>query len=166
MKILRNVGLALILASNLNCKKEASKKYEFDLDELTPDMAGQLYSLAHDGQEAQYADELLPYEYSSIDLNDNGVLDYHLEYNITERGGKIVGVYQKIVYRKEANGLGFDFVQEDRLVVNGDGTYTLYSSQNSPADEAMLNELASRYANTKRNMEETDRLLRQMTQGN
>ncbi len=160
------VGLTFLISScSANTRDAGLKKTtrRFYYDEVSMEMADTLYSMDHNGEQAQSADQLSPYRYSSVDINDNGVLDYKIEFTVTRKGTKVVEVYQKTVFRAQANGTGRDAVQEDRLVVNDNGTYTVYSKEtNFSPNEDRINDLAQSNDNRDQQMQRTEELIRQL----
>ena len=143
--------------------KKESRTYQMDFDEVPQALALQLYARENHGAYPAERNQLLPYEYSPIDINDNGVLDYHLEFTVVKEGREVVEFTERIVYRAAANGTEKDEVKINRIVFNGNGNYTLHSTEDFAAPEEEMNNIVSEHetGQNKRNMDKVRRLLNQ-----
>ena len=163
------VGLVMIGAfgcsAELSCSqsKRKSRTYEMDFDQIPQVLALQLYARENNGAYPSDRNQLVPYGFSPIDLNDNGVLDYHMEFTVVKEEREVVEFTERIVYRAAANGTDKDEVKVNRFVFNGNGNYTLHSSEDFVAPEEEMNRVVSEHetGENKRNMDKMRRLLNQ-----
>lgn len=127
-------------------------------------LVNQLYSLEHDGHDASSYDDIMPYLHSPIDLNDNGILDYRLEFTVLEENGRVAEFTEKITRKAEADGSDNDNIRVNRIVFNGDGSFIHYSTQNLDASQEDMQNIVSDYASGKHkhNLKNSGRLLRRL----
>lgn len=156
----------LVLAGALSCSapERKSRTYEYDFDMVPQLLANQMYSLDHNDHDAESYDDLVPYLHSPVDVNENGILDYHLEFTVVKEHGKIVEFSEKVTKRAGANESGRDEVKINRIVFNEDGSFTHYVVQDLNTSRKEVNAVVSEYTRGKhkRALEKTGRILRRL----
>lgn len=141
-----------------NLKKET---YTYDYDETPRELALALYLFQHNGQQPTNTDYVSYYGWAPRDLNENGVLDYHREVNVTRNNGRIVEVYERFVTRAQASPTGNELVSEVHLRRNDNGTWAKTTRSEVVLDEANLERQLSNHTSGqyRQEVEDTGRAL-------
>ena len=156
----------LVLAGVLSCSatERKSRTYEYDFDMVPQLLANQMYSLEHGNHDAESYGDLVPYLHSPVDVNENGILDYNMEFTVVKEHGKFVEFSEKVTKRAGSNESGRDETRTNRIVFNEDGSFTHYVAQGLDASMEEVNGVVSEYTRGrhKRALENTGRLLHRL----
>lgn len=98
--------------------------YVLDYDMPTMQQAIKMY-VADKGKMPQTWDDIGPYRFVSVDVNDNGVLDYQRELKLYKVDGKVIQIYVMELTRAEATDAKRPIVKETWLTLNKDKSVTV-----------------------------------------
>jgi len=162
------VGLALLGAVSLGCSKNSleKKRYEFDFDVVPVDMAAELYALDHNGEQYSSIEQLSQYRYAPLDLNGNGLLDYHMDFVLVRDGDETYFLHERNIYKAQANGTEEDITKESIALREINGGYTLFLKAGFMPSGERIQTVVDYYekGEYKDQLEETGRLIVRLRQ--
>lgn len=87
-------------------------------DEVSVTMQAEMFMLDHPNARGFNEEDLVPYKWSSEDLNGNGILDYRRETTVTYNGNNLQEFFETISLDARASPNGYQLYSKTRVVFN------------------------------------------------